>query len=295
MNPYAYSYSNPTNYTDPSGLAPPPLDLGRILRDILSKHTGDKVEALAQFYVNERVNAHPSRIRDDARERTAFIIKWVSNSAGIPVPISPLAIRIDGQGLNPVLDDRADNQMNHFLTAVQLALDPSFLDVRIALPGTSPASEFPIIGTSPWVYPVRDALGLAYDEIAECSALRMIIGHELRPDDLGSRPETWQAQVGATQAEHFALFLQAVHADENGIDPDPYLAEIFDDGRGPEGYYNPYDSECSQPAASNSRCPWGTGNSMQDLRLSVKGYRFGQEVERLTLFGAAVWLREELK
>lgn len=178
--------------------------------------------------------------------------------------------------------------MNHFLTAVQLTLDPSFLDVRIALPGTSPASEFPIIGTSPWVYPVRDALGLAYDEIAECSALRMIIGHELRPDDLGSRPETWQAQVGATQAEHFEWFLKAVEADDSGLSMDPYLRMIFRDGRDSED--NPYDPY--------KKTTWGAGNSMEDLRLSVKGYRFGISVRDgyiSTLSYAAQWLRTELK
>lgn len=142
---------------------------------------------------------------------------------------------------------------------------------------------------------MREALGLAYGETLECSAIRLIVGHELRPDprNVSNALTGFRSQVQATTEEHLALFIQAVEADRRGADVDPYLAEIFSAGRGAEGTYDPFDPNCPGPF-----CKWGSGNSMADLRLSVKGYRFGQEIHTNAISsrsGAATWLRQELK
>lgn len=263
---------------------------------VLKENRQDSVEALAQLFIDPRLDTRfvAPATGSSASERLEFILRYVSDFP--EVPLGPLTIKIDGRGLNPNLNDGTDDQINHFLTAVVFGYDPSFIDLRVALSSTSPAySGFPIPSSIVWVYPVREALGLAYDETLECSSIRLIVGHEIRPDpqNVGNALAGFRSQVQAATEDHISLFMQAVEADRRGADIDPYLAEIFLAGRGAEGAYDPFDPDCPGPF-----CNWGSGNSMADLRLSVKGYRFGQEIQTNIIssrFSAAMWLRQELK
>jgi hypothetical protein len=79
------------------------------------------------------------------------------------------------------------------------------------------------------------------------------------------------------------------HRSKKGVDRDTLLRIIFSSAG--------YDPDNPRGDVSLDIPAWQAGNSMQDLRLSVKGYRFGQEVRDEVIrsrYQASRWLRREL-
>ena len=122
------------------------------------------------------------------------------------------------------------------------------------------------------------AVGLRYNPWPESVALRLIVGHEKLGDRLffGFVRQYFRARRADRQ-----LFRQAVAYDEAGDTAarDAALFKIF-----------------GEPAEAKPD-PQRIGNSVPDLRLSVKGWRFGQAIRvghLSTRPQAAAWLREEI-
>ena len=122
------------------------------------------------------------------------------------------------------------------------------------------------------------AVGLAYNPWPKSVALRLIVGHEKLGDRLffGFVRQYFRARL-----EDRRLFMDAVVFDEAGEVKrrDLALQQIF----GGPGEARPD--------------PQRIGNSVPDLRLSVKGWRFGRAVRGgafSTRAEAAAWLRREL-
>lgn len=128
--------------------------------------------------------------------------------------------------------------------------------------------------------------------------MKLIIGHELIADSSYSSTGIWDLpltslkQYHAVTSEHVDWFEQALEYDatdtaEGDKSRDATLQQIF-------SYYGYSVSDYSQ---------WGSGNSMQDLLLSLKGYRFGRGIKDdqdigggslTSLEDAANWLRDKL-
>lgn len=122
------------------------------------------------------------------------------------------------------------------------------------------------------------AVGLAYNPWPKSVALRLIVGHEKLGDRLffGFVRQYFRARL-----EDRRLFMDAVAFDEAGDVQrrDAALQLIF----GEPGEAQPD--------------PHRIGNSLPDLRLSVKGWRFGRALRGGALptrTEAAAWLREAL-
>jgi RHS repeat-associated protein len=121
------------------------------------------------------------------------------------------------------------------------------------------------------------AAGMAYRSydrsILEQEFLKLVIGHEMVGDQHGTF-----AQRGAATSEAIDLFVQAVAADT-------------------AGNYNLRDAHLrgilGTTSLENRR-----GNSLEDLRLTVRGWRFGQMIasgELATHEDAAAWLEEYIR
>lgn len=120
-------------------------------------------------------------------------------------------------------------------------------------------------------------------ENPETYALSLIVGHEMVGDRLGEEYLSIPEQYYAATEEARTLFLKAVEADRRreSKERDAYLQVILGD---------PLRREAI-PGSER------IGNSMPDLRLSVKGWRSGVETrngEIDTRRQAATWLRIEV-
>ena len=169
-------------------------------------------------------------------------------------------------------------QMGHFLTAVALGFNPegAYYQAHIIdflfdkLPRAADPEAFQFEPVPP------------FPSDPETYALSLIVGHEMIGDQPGSG-QLWAIpeQYYAATAEARTLFLKAVEADKDRRywERDNLLQPIL-------GF--------SEDAIHDPR---RIGNSMQDLRLSVKGWRFGQEIRNRdigTRQQAANWLRREI-
>jgi hypothetical protein len=246
------------------------------------------VEALAQLFIDPRMDMLPKWLVGDAVDkRLEFIFDFTDSSPTALIDTGvQFAFDFGELGFCEELQDAPlydqlgwkydakkggrSNQIGHFLTAARLGYDPSFLDNPVA----------------------RWLLGIPKDEDTSIAAIKLIVGHELVGDpESDLNVEGYAQQYAAVTQKHIEWFLAAVEADRDGriADREAFLEAIFSS----VGYdpHNPFgDPEAGIPA-------WQQGNSMQDLRLSVKGYRFGQEVQdgRIgTRYEAADWLRREL-
>lgn len=122
------------------------------------------------------------------------------------------------------------------------------------------------------------AVGLRYNAWPESVALRLIVGHEKLGDRLFFG---FVRQYFRGRHADRVLFRQAVDYDARGDTAarDATLFQIF-----------------GEPAEAK-RDRQRIGNSVPDLRLSVKGWRFGEAVRSgqiTTRTAAADWLRQEL-
>jgi hypothetical protein len=150
-------------------------------------------------------------------------------------------------------DPNVSNQVGHFLTAVHLGYNPSFLAPTNGLFGIFQSSGY-----------VRQILGVPDDEPLDVTAKRLIVGHEkvADPDPGATHPErnaTYYRQYQSASPTDIGWFDAAVQFDRSGDTL----------GRG---------WALGKILVSPRRQDWGMGNSIQDLGLSLKGWRLGRAV-----------------
>ncbi len=114
--------------------------------------------------------------------------------------------------------------------------------------------------------------------------LRSLIGHEKAGDE---NQITEQGQM--VTAGDYLDWVMAVEADERGDETnrDIYLMAILNNGNSNEVDRIPYQGAV----------PGRLGNSLQDLRLSLKGYRFAKWIQTNGFrpsVSAAIWLKTQL-
>ncbi|MBN1430549.1 MAG: hypothetical protein JXB07_19415 [Anaerolineae bacterium] len=120
--------------------------------------------------------------------------------------------------------------------------------------------------------------------------LAAVIGHELTSDDNGL---SYQMMVGLAHPSLAWLFLEAVADDLNGdiSQRDKKLEQIFFSG----GYT---DQKGKFHHYTDDKTKWQQGNSLNDLKLSLKGFSFAAQVgyggSKFSRREAADWLRKEL-
>jgi hypothetical protein len=162
------------------------------------------------------------------------------------------------------VDPAYSNQIGHFLTAVHLGFDPSFL-----APAAGPKASV----ARSWIL-----LNVPDDEPLDITIGRLIAGHEMLADPAAQssgigRPYSgfevtlknihpWAVaieQYHAATPEHARLFYAALEAEQRG--EEELAVELLE-----------------QILISPNPKDWSRGNSLQDLRLSMKGYHLGQLV-----------------
>ncbi len=162
--------------------------------------------------------------------------------------------------------DSSGNQVGHFLTAVSMGYDAAYAvrDWR---------TKLGLLGADPGIKSLSD------DEVA----LRLIIGHEKYADAAAGPAEVIaiRRQYSSTTALDLARFELAISYDRRGNQArrDCLLELIV----GFQGETPPVGR---------------LGNSLQDLRLSLKGWRFGlmiRERSIVTLAQASNWLERNLR
>ncbi len=156
------------------------------------------------------------------------------------------------------------NQVGHFLTGVAMAYNPDSVASFVTL-----------------------MMGRDVGEDPRLSALRMMVGHEMLGDasnnsdgcSVCSSLTNAKAQYQRATATEVAYFVAAAKADREGrlADRDAELRKILVAA----GYSAAAELQCTQATCSSTsscRCTWAMGNSMNDLRLTVKAVRFGQKM-----------------
>jgi len=283
QHPYAYAWNNPVRLTDPSG-----QQVSDELRDIVNKIVGRDengrvrggVDALIKLFETDELEPYDPPASNSAQARLELVLEVTNRrlpfglDAGIHFEIDfstcGLQERFNDEWLyrkywnqNPDDLDTA-NQVGHFLTAVRLGYDPTFLVPLLALEANLSVSV-------PQVRPL-----LPMDESIEVTAKRLIVGHEKKgdPAPTGSQARdalltlrTIPLQYWAAEPEDVDYFDLAVAADRDWRTDlrDYYLGKILG-------------------ATTTEDLPdlrERQGNSMEDLRLSVKGWRLGRAVAGL--------------
>jgi RHS repeat-associated protein len=283
---YMYAWNNPVLLTDPSGLQPPPP-----ARHYLNYPTAEEVVQTSSSNVLGlirlfEIDHFPG---NNAKERLQWILKKTTSfpgtylqfslfppgDSGFCVEFADERFYTDPAYWAEFVTKHESPQIGHFLTAVALGFNPEgahyqaylldfFVNRLRAGPGQSPRLPVPI---GPEMY-----------------ALHLIVGHEMVGDTetlMGLPRIPPQYYSAATSEEAVGLFLKAVEADKERRfeERDEYFYIIL-------GF--------SEEAV---RDPKRIGNSMPDLRLSAKGWRFGREIrsaEIPTRRHAANWLRIEV-
>jgi RHS repeat-associated protein len=278
LNPYPYATNNPATLTDPSGQQVP-AKARDIIDRIVWEDTNGGVDALIRLFETDELNSYDPPASNTARARLELVLEATNRrlpggiDAGIQFAIDFTTCGLQGQfndewlyrkywNQNPD-DPNVANQVGHFLTAVRLGYDPTFLVPLITL-------EIGMFVTIPEVRPL-----LPMDESIAVTAKRLIIGHEKVGDPLPTGDQVRDAaltalniprQYGAAKLEDVNYFDLAVGADRrwDNAERDDYLLKILLDSR--------TDDDIRQKRQ---------GNSMEDLRLSVKGWRLGRAVAGL--------------
>ncbi len=227
----------------------------------LHAELGNDLETLARMFSDPRI-IDDGTIGGRADAILSATQTWMKPGVNNGIAMSDVGFAGD-QGLHgagfrdPHPSSR--NQVGHFLTGVRLAWDPKMLEDTVA--GLSLRS---ILGADPSVSN-RDL------------ALRLIIGHELRPDPIIDPIHVFREQLNAVKDQYVDAFLRADAALGNAAvvnlaAADRILHEI------------PID-------------PTGRGNSYQDLRLSLLAWHFGRMLgagKFVDGAAATTWLRQNL-
>jgi RHS repeat-associated protein len=292
LHTYVYAWNNPTLLTDPSGLQPPPP-----ARHYLNYPTAQEVVRTSSSNVLGLIRLFEMDHfpGDNARERLQWILGKTTTFPG-----SYIQLGLFPPGDSGFCEELADErfytdpdvwanyvnlqkhknvQMGHFLIAVALGFNPEGAYWQATV-FDAIFDKFPRSHWRPGMPLPREYLPIP--ENPETYALSLIVGHEMVGDRPGEEYLSIPEQYYAATEEARTLFQKAVKADKGG-DPDErddYLQMIL--GFPDEAIYG---SE-------------RVGNSMPDLRLSVKGWRFGQETRNeegiRTRQSAANWLRREV-
>jgi RHS repeat-associated protein len=303
LNAYSYVSNNPVTLTDYSGLqGSDGLNdiVNRIVRRDPNGRVHGGVDALIKLFESDALEPYDPPASNTARARLELVLEVTNKrlpaglDAGIQFAIDFNTCGLLGQfndewlyrkywNQNPDNPDVA-NQVGHFLTAVRLGYNPSFLDTSGSLPDAAASVA------------MRAFLNVPSDEPIDVTAKRLIVGHEKVADPEPSSIEISGVKIGdaiktganipgqyhSATGHDMILFNVAVWADRKGdfVTRDAYLTAILVSPR-------PED--------------WGSGNSLQDLRLSVKGWRLGRAVagkdqgqgERtlITRLEVATWIR----
>jgi hypothetical protein len=185
------------------------------------------------------------------------------------------------EGFNPLFKDpwpSSDNQVGHFLTAVNLGADPNFVGKKSNLLGfLSQMSQM-----NPGPETVRDYLwapaSLSNTEVS----IRLIVGHEKEADS--KNPLNFITQFDAATSEDVQVFKKAEEALGSGakLNLDAALKVLKGD-------------ENNKGITVDSS---KEGNSYQDLLLSLVGWRLGQDIASGKINDrkeVATWIRTNLK
>jgi RHS repeat-associated protein len=301
QHPYVYAWNNPVRLIDPSGQQVS-AEVSEIVRRIVWIDTHHGVDALIRLFETDELDQYDPPAGNSAQARLELVLQVTNKrlprgiDAGIQFEIDfstcGLQERFNDEWLytkywdqNPDDPDVA-NQVGHFLTAVRLGYDPTFLVPLLALEGNLSVSV-------PQVRPL-----LPMDESIEVTAKRLIVGHEKKGDPAPKGSEyadaVWTAgniplQYRAAELEDVNYFDLAVAADRD------WRTDLRDYYRG-----KILGAMTTEDLADLRK---RQGNSMEDLRLSVKGWRLGRAVagldgnaqppekQLITRLEVASWLR----
>jgi RHS repeat-associated protein len=270
LNRFAYAQNNPILLVDPSGRQVPSEQQETINYIVRKALTG--MDALIELFETDLLpETQPSKTT--AQVRLELVLEATNRRIELPGGISidaGIHFKIDfcNYGLREEFRDDwlylkywhqnpwVSNQIGHFLTAVRLGYDPSFLAAESGLSARAARQ---------WLGRPQ---GISSDESLDTTAKRLIVGHEkvADPEPTGSEKADalltfWNIpkQYEAAKARDVSAFDLAVMWDRAGRDDlrDDHLRSIL---------VSPNPEE------------WGSGNSLEDLRLSVKGWRLGRVV-----------------
>jgi hypothetical protein len=279
----------------------------------LYRETHSDVDAVIQLFRSPSLSPWAEHIGEGAKERLEFVLRFTENrilgalaKGRLPHPPgSHFRIPFKDSGFSPELADgwlhfdvwgldAAGNQVGHFLTALHLGYTPKEV-VR------NWANWLFLIG-SELIDLLRegeldDLIATFRDGSIEEQALRLIVGHEKVGDTKFFVVSAVEQYLSATD-EDVDNFLQAQAHDISG-DPearDDALWEILYSA----GYQN--REACTRglchEAGNCLECDWQRGNSLEDLRNSVRGYTLGQLVatgELETAEDVAQWIEVHAK
>ncbi|MCG8348461.1 MAG: hypothetical protein MI924_11875, partial [Chloroflexales bacterium] len=299
LHPYQYAYSNPIHYSDATGKFACIIALNNSLAgvggsdeplyvnfcagsiskaDVYVDAEGeiDALGTLIRLFVDSDLpgGTTPTAMQlrrshlSPAAERLEFILHYTQDWKGVP-----FRKIFNDSGFNPQFQDpwpeESGNQVGHFLTAVGLAYAPdhyiNFL-TRLGL-----------------------FAGLIVPTSSEDAALRLIVGHEKVSDEISNELATIHAQYRAATDIDVTKFLQALAYDAEGRygDRDTLLCAIV---------------QLPEAASKDNRKiihdSGRVGNSIEDLRLSLKGYAFGLRIKDgriASLQQAGSWLDGNLR
>jgi RHS repeat-associated protein len=304
LNPYLYVTDNPATLIDPTGQQGSggrDEIVNRIIRKDSSGHVHGGFDSLIKLFETDELNPYDPPASNTARARLELVLNITNKpTAGVDVG-NQFAIDFTTCGLREEYNDEwlyrrywkqnpddpnVGNQVGHFLTAVHLGYNPSFLALDNSLGGIRSLFQ-------PSLY-ARQILNVPTDEPLDVTAKRLIVGHEKVADpdpannsieDTGRNVNNYRPQYQSATAIDVGWFDAAVQYDRSGdtLGTVWALAKILVSPR-------PQD--------------WGRGNSLQDLRLSLKGWRLGRAVagkdvdqgeKTLTSRGEiATWLRMQI-
>lgn len=230
---------------------------------------GNAVDFLALLFEDDDIDDSGSG--NELQKRLNTILR-ASADPGQPgvTHFSGIFSSLKDRGFRPEFKDpwpSSANQCGHFTTAVHMGFDPLrtgryvYDSVKLgALPVIVIQSSFP-----PLTFPLAERL---------CA--RLIVGHEQSSDAGVDYLVKYRQFLSATDSE-IQTFLDAVAALPN----DPKI-----------------DISKASSLISSIRIGSGEGNSIQDLRLSLYGYKFGSRIRLgnlTTRADAGKWLRVNLE
>ena len=302
---YQYGYSNPVSYRDPHGQFACTTAFANLQAGMSGKYAAlcNSSYRIAERWVDSggtnglgilislfSANGFPGGTSAEAlanripaltpaAERLEFILDFLHDPKGTPFRKALFDHDFGAAFQDPWVGE-SDRQGNHFLTAVGLAYAPAAYVrtplVQATLSGLEPNPDL-----------------LSDEELA----LRLIVGHEKSPDIAKSlslrvdlQRDSARSQYQSATYEDVVFFLMAARADAYGQlrARDCFLRNII------PGLPDDRTSLLALRARGIDRL----GNSLQDLRLSVRGWRFGKMIrnrELSTLEQAWQWLNRNLR